>query len=372
MSDLVYCPAVELARLIRTRKVSAVEVVDAYLGQIEQHNPAVNAVVTLDAESARQRAWQADDALARGEIWGPLHGVPMTVKDDYETAGMLSTASTRRLADHIPEEDATVVARVRKAGAIILGKTNMSHVGMDIQSNSPIFGRTNNPWNLDRTPGGSSGGSAASIAAGMAALELGNDMAGSLRIPVHFCGVLGIKATHGLVSHAGLLPEADGGSRRIPTVGAGPIARSIDDLRLCLKLIAGADLRDPEVPPVSLDDPPKKRLSDLRIAWTTDFGGVPISADTRSALHQLAANLESAGAVVEQANPPGFDFDEAWATWGRFSAFIVGPELSIIGRTVSRLFAGQVYRKEKTWKPMARAVTAKHRSTTMPWSAAAG
>lgn len=206
MSDLVFLPAHQLATLIRDRQVSATEVLEAHLQQIAQHNPKINAFITLDEETARQRAKAADNALANGENWGSLHGVPITVKDCFETAGLRTTCGWKGLADYVPQQDATVVARIRAAGAIILGKTNLSILASDLQSNSD-FGRVNNPWNLGYTAGGSSGSSAAAVAAGFSPLDLCTGMGGSGRIPAHFCGVFGMKPTEYRVSMAGAWAE---------------------------------------------------------------------------------------------------------------------------------------------------------------------
>lgn len=188
MNEIVFMPAHELARAIRERRLSSREVLEAHLRQIKRYNPSVNAIVTLDEERAWQRAQQADDALGRGEVWGPLHGVPVTIKDSFETAGLRTTSSYHRLIDYVLEQDASAVARLRQAGAIILGKTNVPRQSMDIQTVSPIFGRTNNPWDLERTPGGSTGGGAAAVASGMSPLEMGSDLGGSIRIPAYSCG----------------------------------------------------------------------------------------------------------------------------------------------------------------------------------------
>jgi len=181
MSNLVFLPAHELAQMIRDREVSAVEVLETYLAQIASHNKKLNAICTLDEDNACARAKLADEALARGENWGALHGVPVTIKDIFETAGLRTTAGYIPLKDYVPQQDATVVARLRAAGAIILGKTNMAELAGDFQSTNSLFPRVNNPWNLDCTPGGSSGGSAAAVAAGLSSLDIGNDIAGSVR-----------------------------------------------------------------------------------------------------------------------------------------------------------------------------------------------
>jgi amidase len=268
MSDLVFRPAHQLAQLIRDRQVSAVEILEAHLAQIAQHNATLNAICTLDAENARLRAQQADAAIAEGQCWGPLHGVPITIKDIFETANLRTTAGYIPLKNHIPQQDATVVSRLRSAGAVLLGKTNLAELAGDYQSTNALFPRVNNPWSLDHSPGGSSGGSAAAVAAGLSPLDLGNDIAGSVRQPAHFCGVYGLKPTDRRISTAGSIPEVPGMPvclRQMLTVGC--FARSLEDLKLCFSLIAGADDRRPDVPPVPLDSPTGKSLQTLRVAW---------------------------------------------------------------------------------------------------------
>ena len=189
MNDPIFANAYELAAAIRERRASAAEVIDAHFKQIARHNPPLNAIVTLNEEGARKRAAEADAALARGEVWGPLHGVPVTIKDSFATAGIRTTSGFPPLAHYVPSEDATVVARLKAAGAIVLGKTNLPVLVQGFQSDNLVFGRTNNPWDLTRTPGGSTGGGAAALAAGMSALEIGSDYGGSVRIPAHYCGL---------------------------------------------------------------------------------------------------------------------------------------------------------------------------------------
>jgi len=266
MSDLVFTPAHQLAGMIRDRTVSAVEVLEAHLRQISKHNAKLNAICTLDEERARQRAKRADQALARGENWGVLHGVPITIKDIFETSGLRTTAGSKLLKDYIPQQDATVVQRLLTAGAIILGKTNLAHLAGDYQSTNDLFPQVNNPWNLNYTPGGSSGGSAAAVAAGLSPLDLGNDFGGSIRQPAHFCGVFGLKPTDRRVPTTGIIPEVPGMPkciRQMMTVGC--LARSVEDLRLCFSLIAGADPQQPDIPPVPLDTPSDRRKQDYRL-----------------------------------------------------------------------------------------------------------
>ena len=204
--DIVFSSTTELAAAIRSGRVSAVDVLDAHLKQIEKWNPALNAVVTLDAEGAYQRAHEADKALACEKLWGPLHGVPFTLKDALATAGMRTTTGFPPLADYVPHADSTAAARLKAAGGILMGKTNVPVLLADYQTDNPIFGRTNNPWNTQRTPGGSSGGAAAAVASGMTPFDIGTDLSGSIRIPAAFCGLFGLKPTERRVSLAGLIP----------------------------------------------------------------------------------------------------------------------------------------------------------------------
>ncbi|NMG09388.1 amidase [Brasilonema sp. UFV-L1] len=343
MTDLVFTPAHKLARMICDRTVSAVEVLDAHLTQIVKHNTKLNAICTLDEERARQRAKQADEALARGENWGVLHGVPITIKDIFETAGLLTTAGYKPLKNYIPKQDATAVARLRAAGAVILGKTNPAELASDYQSTNDLFPRVNNPWNLDYTSGGSSGGSAAAVAAGLSPLDLGSDIAGSIRQPAHLCGVFGLKPTDRRVSTAGHIPEVPGMPRCIrQMLTAGPFARSIEDLTLCLQLIAGADLRQPDIPPVGLDTPGPQSLQALRIAWTDEFPGFGVSSEIRLAMQAVANTLGQTGVHIEQWVPPGFDFAAALQLYNVVVAYTMlysqPVNLDAVGKTISVMF----------------------------------
>jgi amidase len=308
MSDLADQSAGQLAELIRTRQASAVEVLEAHLARVALENPRFNAVVTLDEEGARLRAREADEALGRGEVWGPLHGLPMTLKDGHSTAGMRTTSGYEPLKDYIPEEDGTVAARLRAAGAIIFGKTNVSPLLGNIQSDNLIFGRTNNPYNVARTAGGSSGGAAAALATGMTPLEVGSDLAGSIRIPAHFCGVYGLKATEHRISLWGHIPDVPGVPRSNRYMwSVGPMARSVEDLVLAYRVLAGPDGKDPEVPPVPVGDVPRLEMRGLRIAWARTFPGIPVQRSIGDAIEGLAKALEGADARVEE-RLPGLDF----------------------------------------------------------------
>ncbi|HEY5897319.1 MAG TPA: amidase family protein [Burkholderiales bacterium] len=315
-----FSSAVEIAAAIRARRVRAREVAELLLSRIETHNPALNAICTLDAAGARRRADEADAALARGELWGPLHGVPMTIKDALETAGLRTTGGHPPLADYIPTKDASAVARLRNAGAILLGKTNVPPLSADYRADNPIFGRTNNPWNLERTPGGSTGGGAAAVAAGLSAFDVGSDLAGSVRTPAHFCGLFGLKPTERRVPNTGHIPEPPGLPRAVRHMNVlGPLARSVDDLVQVMKIISGPDDAEWDLAPVPWIDPPERPLKAHRFAWSTDFAGVPVTQETKAAIARLAAELARLGCKVEERNPDGFSYHDAWETWGEIA-----------------------------------------------------
>ncbi|MEZ4522117.1 MAG: amidase family protein [Thermomicrobiales bacterium] len=317
MKDLTFASATEQADAIRDRQVSAVELLDAHLARIEQHNPTLNAIVTLDMDRARKRAKEADEAQAQGEFWGLLHGVPVTIKDAIATEGIRTTGGFEPLAEYVPAEDAPVVARLKAAGAIVVGKTNLPVLSRDFQCENPIFGRSNNPWDLERTPGGSTGGGAAAIAAGLSPLELGSDIGGSVRIPAHFCGIYSLKPTEHRVPTTGHIPDLPDLPRAVRHMNTiGPLTRSLDDLDLAIRLISGPDGWEIEVPPVPLASIPTPGPGELRLAWADQFGSVPVTRDTAAAIRKLAENLESAGATVEQTLPPGLDFETLWETHG--------------------------------------------------------
>ncbi len=334
MDRIVYMTVIEMARGIRKGQFSAVEALEAHLQQIARHNRQVNAVVTIDEEGARGRAREADAALARGELWGPLHGVPVAIKDTWETAGMRTTASTRKLQDYIPQQDATVVARLKAAGAIVYGKTNMPEMAMDVQTNSPLFGRTDNPWNLNHTAGGSTGGGAAALAAGFSPLEVGSDLGGSIRIPAHYCGVFGIKTTNRRIPASGHIPpvpadlanpsSAAGLLRDL--ISIGPLARSVADLRLALELLAGPDGRQNDLPPVPLRAAPEKAWSGYHIAWCDEID-VPVNGEIRAAIASLARSLKRLGADVEIARPDFFSLNDVLETYGE----LVGAQMAVSG-----------------------------------------
>ncbi|AFY58441.1 amidase, Asp-tRNAAsn/Glu-tRNAGln amidotransferase A subunit [Rivularia sp. PCC 7116] len=320
MNDLIFTPAHQLARMIKERQVSSVEVLEAHLNQISQHNSRFNAICTLN-ENTLETAKQADEALAKGENWGVFHGVPITIKDIFETEALRTTAGYKPLENYIPTRDATVVPRLRNAGAIILGKSNTAELAGEYQSVNDIFPAVNNPWNPDYTPGGSSGGSAAAVAAGFSPLDIGNDVSGSIRQPAHFCGVYGLKPTDRRVSSAGQIPEVPGQPkciRQMQTVG--PLARCFADLRLSFTLIAGADIRQPDIAPVPFDTISDKSLQDLRVAWMDGWDELPVACEITSAMQTVANDLTQAGVKIESWIPP-LDIEEALQLSDRLIAY---------------------------------------------------
>ncbi|HXW85172.1 MAG TPA: amidase family protein, partial [Candidatus Binataceae bacterium] len=239
MSELAYLSAIAIAERIRSREISSREALDYFLARVEALDKPINSVVTIDAARARREADGADAALSRGEIRGALHGVPMTVKDSFQTAGMRTTSGAPELANFVPQEDAWPVARLRAAGAVIFGKTNLPIYAGDLQSYNEVFGTTNNPHDRSRTPGGSSGGSAAALACGFTPLELGSDNGGSIRLPSHMSGVVGHKPSYGIVPAHGQIPGPPGTLTLADLAVAGPMARTVADLRLGLEILSG-------------------------------------------------------------------------------------------------------------------------------------
>lgn len=341
--DIGFSSTAELAAAIAHRKISAVDALDAHLAQIDRHNEAINAVVILDREGARDRARQADAATARGHTPAPLQGVPFTLKDAHETAGIRTTVGFPPFADYIPRQDSPVVARLKAAGGVLVGKTNVAAMLGDWQSDNPLFGRTSNPWNLARTAGGSSGGAAAAIATGMTPFEVGTDMQDSIRLPAAFCGVYGLKPTEHRVSLAGAFPDPGGIARSVRLMSCvGPLARDVEDLALIYRIIAGPEGADTDLPPVPVETMPKLELKSLRIAFTDGFSGFPVAAEISAAVGNLAAQLASAGARVEEARLPKLDLHDDLAEGGKLIGMMLEaaqPEPLERPTPVSRWFA---------------------------------
>ena len=296
--------------MIRRRDVSSVEAVEACLQRIAAVNDRLNAVVAF-ADDAITRAVEADASLARGDDLGPLHGVPFTIKDSFDTDGVVSTAGTIGWRERVPDRDATVVARLRAAGAILLGKTNTPEFTWSDETDNDVYGRTSNPYDLTRTPGGSSGGPAAIVAAGGSPFDIGSDTGDSIRQPAHVCGIAGIKPTQGRVPRTGHWPSFAGIVASLQQLG--PMARRVDDLTLILPLIAGPDGEDPHVAPVPMGRPDDVEVGGLRVVAFTDNGIRTPTPETAAAVTAAAAAVGATGAAIDWRVPPGLV--EAWEAW---------------------------------------------------------
>lgn len=304
MDELYYQSAVSMMEALNTRKVSSRELTDAHLARIEEVNPAVNAVVLVDAARAVATAEERDQESARGEIRGPLHGLPITIKDSLETAGMVTVAGTEGRVGVVPDRDATVVARLKEAGAVLMGKSNTPELTMTWESENLVYGRTNNPYDLSRSPSGSSGGAAAIIAAGGSPLDMGSDSAGSIRMPAHYCGIAGLKPTLGRVSRAGHVPpHGMGATNALNQVG--PMARYAEDLWLALPVISGLDGRDAALVPMPLSGPDSVDLRSLRCVYFTGIGDVVPDAATIKAVEDAGSALRESGVDVRESEVPG-------------------------------------------------------------------
>ena len=311
-SEIIYLSVGQLAKAIQTKAVSSVEVVQAYLKRIDEVNPTLNAVVQLRADEALAEARAADEALARGESKGQLHGIPMTIKDSLDTAGVITTGGTLGRKDFVPQRDATVVKRLKDEGAILMGKTNTPELTTSLETNNAVYGRTNNPYDLTRTSGGSSGGAAAIITTGGSPFDIGSDYGGSIRLPAHFCGIAGIKPTSGRVPRTGhIMPYALGATDTYQTIG--PLARTVDDLTLLLGIIAGPDWEDPTIVPMPPANPAAVDLNKLRVAFYTDNGTTTPTPEIMQTVKAVAQALEGQVSSVREDRPNRLA--ETWDLW---------------------------------------------------------
>ena len=298
----IFISATRLAKSIREKKISSSEAVKAHLNRIAVVNPKLNAVVQLCAERAVSEARQLDAMQAKGNFKGPLHGVPMTVKDSFDTEGVVTTGGTLGRKTYIPPRDATVVARLRAAGAILIGKTNTPELTLSFVTTNLIHGQTRNPYNLNHQPSGSSGGAAANVAAGGSPFDIGSDFAGSIRAPAHACGIAGLKPSAGRVPRTGHIIDYGGAFDSWQQIG--PLVRRVEDLYLLLPVIAGPDYEDAATHPVPLYDPASVTLKDLRIAWYCTNGELHPIEEIQVAVKKCADWFDAAGAHVKESMPP--------------------------------------------------------------------
>ncbi len=316
--DLCFLSATEMARRLRRKEISARELLEAHLRQIERVNPQVNAIVTLTLDLARDRARRADEAAARGRFLGPLHGLPIAHKDLVDTRGIRTTYGSPIFRDHVPERDALMVERVRAAGAILLGKTNTPEFGAGSQTFNPVFGATRNPYDLTKTCGGSSGGAAVALACGMLPIADGSDTGGSLRNPAAFCNIVGFRPSPGRV------PRVPAAASWSPLSVLGPMARTAADTALLLSAMAGPDPRAPlsiHEPGSIFAKPLDRDFKGVRIAWCPGFGGLPVDRRVRAVIDSRRKVFESLGCIVEEATPDFTGADEAFRVFRALSFY---------------------------------------------------
>jgi len=313
--ELAYSSTIAIAKQIRERKISSREALDYFLARVQALDASINSVVTIDADRARAEADDADALLARGEVRGPLHGVPMTIKDSFQTARMRTTSGAPELSAFVPTDDAWPVARLREAGAIVYGKTNLPIYAGDLQSYNEVFGTTNNPYDVTRTPGGSSGGSAAALACGFTPLELGSDIGGSIRLPAHMSGVAGHKPSYGIVPAHGQIPGPPGTLTQADLAVAGPMARTVEDLKLGLDLLSGPNRWEHPAWRLKLPPPRHRKLNEYRIAAWLDDPTCRVEPEVRDLLEQAAKTLEGAGVQVNHEARPEFTLEKVTDTF---------------------------------------------------------
>ena len=326
MSELLYASAIELAAKIKSGDVSSVEVTQAYIDRIEALDGEINAVIVRRFDEALAEARAADEALAAGQDVGPLHGVPMTIKESYNMAGTATTWGVEAFANNTFEDDGLTVRRFKAAGAHFLGKTNVPKDLGDVQSYNVIYGTTNNPWNLEHAPGGSSGGSAASLAAGFAGLEAGSDIGGSIRTPAHFCGVYGHKPTYGIIPWQG--HELVAKSAPPDLAVTGPLARSAQDLALALDIMAGPNDRDAVGWGLNLPAADFTDLKSLRVAIWSNYEGAPATQETQQRVLKVGEILEGLGAKVSYDARPDFDVARADANYRSLVSSVMSAGLN--------------------------------------------
>jgi len=334
MTTTAFVSAAEHAKAIRERRVTSRELAELYIARIALHNPALHAIVIGNERDALATAAARDADLARGNVSGPLHGVPVTVKEAFNIAGFKTTVNFEQLKDNVASTDAYVVTRLKQAGAAILGKTNIPTMLSDWQSFGPLYPTANNPYDLARTPGGSTGGGAAAVAAGLTSLEIGSDIGGSIRVPAHFCGVFGLKPTENAMMHGeGHVPPAptDRGGF-VAMASMGPLARTMADIELAWSIINEPTwnyfLHLPAKPVA------KRALAEYRVAWFDDVGSVPCGEDTRRVLGTFVRLLQGAGVMVEKRPFDQRWLDEAFDVWGILFGAIMGQDAPWIVRKI--------------------------------------
>ncbi|MBT5263833.1 MAG: amidase, partial [Rhodospirillaceae bacterium] len=360
MSDIAFASAVELAKRIRAKEIGCLELLELYLGRVHRLNAQLNAIIVLDEEKAIARARAADTALAKDEVWGPLHGVPMTIKESFDVEGTPTTWGVPELKGNIASRDAVAVERLRTAGVTLFGKTNVPFMLGDWQSFNAIYGTTNNPWDVTRVPGGSSGGSAAALAAGLTGIDAGSDIGASIRNPAHFCGVFGHKPTYGILPPRGQSLPGIVTPQDISVIG--PLARSADDLEVAMDAMAGPDILDAECWKLDLPASRKKRLQDFRVGVMLTDPNCAQDQELTDQLQGVVDALAKAGVQVDETARPDIDTTEAHRVYLMLLRAATGA------RMAEPLFQGHLRRAQgadeadTSYKTMVdRAVTQYHR-----------
>jgi amidase len=314
MNSIPFRSATELAALIRQKKIGSEELLDLYLARIEKHNPRVNAIIAMDIAGARRRAKAADNALAKGEVWGPLHGLPVTIKDSFDLAGLPSTWGVPELRDRRPAGNAHAVQCYIDAGAIALGKSNVAAYNIGWATANEIYGTTSNPWDLERSPGGPAGGAAAALAAGLTTLDIGVDFSGGVRNVAHYCGIYGHKPTYGITNSDGhVMP---GISNKPDLAVTGPLARAADDLETALSLIIGPEPNDAVAWQLKLPPPRTKKTAELRVAVMLEDANFPVDTEVQDRIQAMADFFVKNGARVSDRARPAFDSAAAFRIFG--------------------------------------------------------
>ena len=323
--QLTSLSAAEMAAHIRSGEMKPTALIEAHLERIEKLNPKLNAFVHVDAEEARRQAKTAESAIESGGDLGPLHGVPLTIKSSIDVKRWPCPCGSRLRADYVSEMDAPLVSRLRRAGAILLGNTNTPEFLMAYETDNRLAGRTNNPWDLSRTPGGSSGGEAAAIAARCSAGGVGSDGGGSIRVPAHFSGICGLKPTPGRIPATGHFPGSAGPFALLGVVG--PMARTVGDVKLLFDVMAGPDDGDPMAAPVPVRNPLREEVRNLRVGFFEEDGRVPVTKETRAAIRNAVAALRDAGHAVEDFIPSELEEVRSiwWNLFGRAGQVALGP-----------------------------------------------
>lgn len=344
-NDLFFAPANRLAAMLKAREVSATELVDAFIERIESVNHNLNAVVTLVEERAIEEAAVSDARLAKKGSARPLEGLPITIKDSIITAGVRSTWGMKIFEHYVGTSDAPAVARLRAAGAIMIAKTNTPEMTMDYDCDNPVFGATNNPWNHARVPGGSSGGEAAALAAGMSSLGLGSDYGGSIRVPSHFCGVVGLKPSWGTIPGSGHMAPGVAPPPIMHMATIGPMARYVDDLTMAYNIVKGPHPSTPYAVPTPEAHPERIDVRQIRVGFFTAAGEIPVAREIREATVRAARVLEKAGVTVEEVKPPVEDAAQLWSEYamadgGALLTGMIGDKLSLSRERLRNMLAG--------------------------------